>query len=118
MSEERLREKVREALRTGKLPDHPPERTWGGRGSGGSYCSICGDAIKADQVEFELEFSHGVNGNGSGSLHVHLRCFSAWDSEREAMAAQKLMTPTGLPVESIDGTILPSESIAYKRGAG
>ena len=128
-----LRQKVREALETGRLPDRSPARTWGGPGCGAT-CAICGERIDSDEVEFELEFStggepcpgaaqgNGLNGahpgnghtsdNGHGrhhpgakdTLHVHLRCHAAWDLARqESDQAQRLMSP--LPGAERSGTI-------------
>jgi hypothetical protein len=120
-----LREKVREAIRAGRLPSTPPERTWGGRGCGAYYCTICGERINPDQVEFELEYrrtgaNNGKDGNGSGNVHVHLRCFSAWDLERyETTSSRAHMSAAGLPAASGDGTINGRErTVADKRSPG
>jgi hypothetical protein len=48
-----IREKAREALRSGKLPSRKPDRTYGGSGTG-VRCSLCGDVIEADQAEIEF----------------------------------------------------------------
>ena len=50
-----LREKAREAIRSGKLPTRKPDRTFGGPGMGKS-CAVCGDTIPPEQMEFEIEF--------------------------------------------------------------
>jgi hypothetical protein len=76
-----LRDTVLEAICTGRLPDHSPERTWGGRGSG-ACCVICGQRVTADELEFELEFASGDNGNRAEGYHLHQGCFFAWDLER------------------------------------
>jgi hypothetical protein len=51
-----LRAKAREVIRTGKLPNRRPDRTWGGPGVGAS-CTICGEPVTKDQLEFEIQFS-------------------------------------------------------------
>ena len=52
--EPRLREQAREAIKGGRLPRQAPDRTWGGP---------------------------GVN-PGLDKFHVHIRCFAAWEFER------------------------------------
>jgi len=49
-----LREKARAAIRAGKLPSRRPDRTWGGPGIG-EPCTICGEPIRRDQLEFEIQ---------------------------------------------------------------
>ncbi len=76
-----LREKAREAIRSRKLPIAKPDRTFGGHGTAAT-CAICGDAVKRDEVEIEIEFNrHGVT-PGLDRYHLHQRCFAAWEFER------------------------------------
>jgi hypothetical protein len=76
-----LRDKAREAIRSGKLPAKKPDRTFGGPSSG-AVCALCGDAIPRQQAELEIEFdSYGVM-PGSAHYHLHPRCFAAWEFER------------------------------------
>ena len=82
MDETLLRHKVREAIRTGKLPVREPQRVFGGYGSGVD-CSICGNPLIPEQVELELEFSADAFMPAS-SQHVHPRCHAVWDLERRA----------------------------------
>jgi len=74
-----LREKAREAIRSGMLPVGKPDRTFGGQGSGVT-CAICGDQVKRDQLELEID-RHGVM-PGLDRYHLHVRCFAAWELER------------------------------------
>jgi len=76
-----VREEVLEAVRSGRLPDRPAERTWAGRGCG-APCEICGRSVSADELEYELEFVSEVDGNQRAHYHVHDGCFWAWESER------------------------------------
>jgi hypothetical protein len=131
-----LRQRVREAIDAGKLPDRSPVGLWGGPGCGAS-CAICGERIGIDEVEFELEFSaddepgclqvagnklnghssgNGAhsngngngNGNGRDNLHMHLRCHAAWDLVRqEGEHAQPFVDP--LPGHDGHGTITGRE---------
>jgi hypothetical protein len=87
------RDRVRDAIRTGKLPDRSPERTWGGQGSG-TCCAICDEWLRPDEVEFELEFATGSNG-GVENHHVHVCCFSAWERHRLELKRGTLVA-TGL----------------------
>lgn len=103
--EETLRARAREALRTGRLPDRPPEHIWGGPGMG-ARCAVCVEPIGRNESELELQFAEGCEGeptagsgeavrspgsgepvggqSGEGSCHVHVRCFAAWELERGA----------------------------------
>jgi hypothetical protein len=76
-----FRQRAREAIRTGRLPSRPPDRTWGGNGAG-EPCSICGEPIKRDDLELEMEFRPDHEPVIPLSYHLHLRCFAAWELER------------------------------------
>ena len=77
-----LREKAREVIQAGKLPDRRPDRTWGRLGAGAD-CIICNATLKPDEIEFEIEFVGNGNKAGLDKYHVHLRCFAAWELERD-----------------------------------
>lgn len=68
---------AREAMRKGHIPSRLADQLWGGPGSGGG-CAICNETLRPHQVEYELEFSHGV---GAGTYHVHVACCMAWETE-------------------------------------
>jgi hypothetical protein len=76
-----LRETAREAIRAGKLPSRRPDRTWSGPGIG-KRCTICGEPIKLDQLELEIQFARVGSSLGPDKYHVHIRCFAAWEFER------------------------------------
>src|SRR5262245_61008154 len=66
-----LRQKARDAILTGKLPGRRPDRTWGGPGVG-APCSICGEPVRRDQMEFEVQFEHDRAGTpGLDKFHIH-----------------------------------------------
>jgi hypothetical protein len=76
-----LREQAREAIRSGKLPVGKPDRTFGGQGSGVT-CPVCGNPVKREDLELEIEFNrHGVT-PGLDRYHLHVRCYAAWEFER------------------------------------
>jgi hypothetical protein len=83
MDEDTLREKARVALRNGKLPNRRPDRTWGGPGVG-AMCAVCGLPVRSSEMEFEIEFAHDGDSPGLDKYHVHLRCFAAWELERQS----------------------------------
>ena len=81
MEEKILREKARAALRDGKIPSRRPDRTWDGPGVGAA-CTICGEPVTKDQLEFEVQFAVDGSEPGLDKFHVHIRCFAAWEFER------------------------------------
>ena len=84
-----FREKAREAIRAGKLPARLPDRTWGGPGMG-EPCTICGERIKRNQLEFEIQFAHDGATPGLERFHVHVRCFAAREFERTKVEGQTI----------------------------
>jgi hypothetical protein len=93
-TESALREKAREVLQAGTLPNRRPDRTWGGRGVGAD-CTICGVRVTPDELEFELEFARNGDRPALDKYHVHIRCFSIWDTERHNLEMARGATSTG-----------------------
>ena len=56
------------------LPYRKPLRTWAGHGTGAT-CNGCGEAIRADDIEYEVELPPGSN---ALPLHFHLECYRNW----------------------------------------
>ena len=81
--EQALRRMARAAMSAGILPAQPPERIWGGKGSG-SCCAVCARTIDAFELEFELEFTPSGGSDQPLSPRVHAKCFAIWDGERNA----------------------------------
>jgi hypothetical protein len=79
--EARLREQARAAVQNGKLPTRRPDRTWGGP-SVGAECAVCTRPVTRDELEFEIQFEHDGANPGLDKFHVHIRCFAAWEFER------------------------------------
>jgi hypothetical protein len=88
-----LREKAREALRTGTLPSRRPDRTWGGRGVGAD-CTICSRPVTPDELEFEVEFTGDGHG-GPDTYHFHIQCFTVWSSELETVGSSPASPANG-----------------------
>lgn len=78
-----LREKARQVVQAGTLPNRRPDRTWGGPGIG-SDCTICETPVKHDELEFEIEFARNGDNPHSDTYHLHARCFEAWQLERNS----------------------------------
>ena len=76
-----LREKARAVIQNGKLPVRPPDRTWGGPGIG-AQCAVCEQPISTAELEFEIQFARDRSRPGLDKHHVHIRCFAAWEFER------------------------------------
>ena len=76
-----LRRRARAALHAEILPGVPPNRSWGGRGSG-KLCPVCGCFVDPEEMELELEFAATGVGNDTREFHLHLACFSAWEFAR------------------------------------
>ena len=77
-----LREKARAVVQAGKLPARHPDRTWGGPGVGAD-CAVCGVPVTKNEMEFEIQFAHDGGNPGLDKFHVHIRCFAAWEFERD-----------------------------------
>ena len=75
-----LREKAREAIRSGKLPRRQPDRTFGSPG-GGESCALCGEPVARDQMLIQIEYQRHAT-SGLRSYHLHLGCHEAWEFER------------------------------------
>jgi hypothetical protein len=87
MNEDRFRQIARKAVQDGKLPSRPPDRTWGGPGVG-APCTVCGVPVERDEMEFEIQFARDGDNPGLDKFHVHIRCFAAWEFERESRGRQ------------------------------
>lgn len=61
------------------LPDRPPDRIWGGPGTG-ARCAICNAAVHDGEVELEIEYVLHDRPRPK-TFQVHLRCFSKLESE-------------------------------------
>lgn len=72
-----LQRTARESLASGRLPRVHSQSIWGGYGRG-DICSLCGDAIRTTEVEFEVpEPEHGPGTH----LKFHISCYAAWQLE-------------------------------------
>jgi hypothetical protein len=84
-----LREKAREAIRSGKLPVSKPSRMFGGRGSE-KPCALCGDIVPRGQPELEMEFTRDGSDPEAHRYLFHVRCFAAWELERTKVSTESL----------------------------
>lgn len=74
-------ERAREVVQRRPLPDRRPDRSWGGL-SAGTHCAICNTPVHPGEPEFEFEFVRDGGAGGTDTYHAHIRCYSAWISER------------------------------------
>jgi hypothetical protein len=87
MNDDRARRaKVREALRSGKLPMRRPDRTLGGLGRGG-VCALCGEPLTPTGMELEIEFGRKGTTLRVDTYLLHPRCFAAWELLRDTFEA-------------------------------
>ena len=80
-NEQRIRALARNILEAGLVPRRDPDGTWGGMGID-APCAMCGERIRPDQVEYELQFAHDGVTPGVDLFHLHLRRLAAWEMER------------------------------------
>jgi|SRR5581483_2246867 len=123
MSEEEngLRHLAREAMQSGKLPGRRPDRLWGGHGNGKDNCYLCGKPLNMEDITFDLEYKRGAEDTDPTCYSVHLRCFNAWDIEREQQLRGERVNQrhisdhnrTSLPSQGEVGTISASESATH-----
>src|SRR5690349_14320735 len=85
MDEITLRQKAREAIQSERIPNRPPDRMWGGPGAGAD-CVICGRQLGREDMGFDVEFIRS-DGGGALSFPLHVRCFAAWELERDTAHA-------------------------------
>ena len=83
MDEDTLREKARTVIQKGKLPSRRPDRTCGGPGVG-APCAVCDVPVRPTEMEFEIQFARDGDNPGLDKYHVHIRCFAAWEFERQS----------------------------------
>jgi len=60
--------------KTGVLPKRPPERLYGGFGTG-ARCAICGGRTAREEMELELVFND--EDGREKTYYAHQRCFSS-----------------------------------------
>jgi hypothetical protein len=82
-----LRKKARRAVQSGKLPNRHPISMWGGNGFGTS-CPICESLVKHDEVGYEVEFDEIEGSAAPHGYHIHVRCYAAWELERQSLLGQ------------------------------
>ena len=85
-----IRDKAREAIRSGRVPTVQPSRMFCCRGAG-AMCAVCGYPVARGEMEFEFEYRTGPQPefeerfNWTPEIqryHLHRHCFMAWDFER------------------------------------
>ena len=59
------------------LPYQEPVRTWAGHGTG-ALCSLCGQPISAEDIEYEVELAPEADSRG---LQFHVECYRVWETQ-------------------------------------
>jgi PAS domain S-box-containing protein len=104
ISEPELRRMARARIKDGRLACNPPSHVRGGQGTG-YLCDLCGESIRPDKIEFEVQLIAA-----RPSAHrLHLRCYEVWlgacDHQRERsltlIASRKLRLVLDLGLEVI-----------------
>lgn len=72
-----LQRTARDCLASGRLPRVQSQCIWGGYGHG-DVCSLCGEPIRSNEVEFEVP--EGATGSGV-AFKFHITCHDAWQLE-------------------------------------
>jgi len=86
------RAEARRAIDSGTLPTRPPDRIFGGPGSG-ELCGVCAKSITRAEMEYEVEFAGHDEMRQPDVFHFHLRCFTAWEMERTSPGTALRVVP-------------------------
>ena len=89
-----LRDEIRRKLDAGALPTKPPNKIYTGYGSGVT-CDACGDPIRADQVECELNYP-----DEHRTCRLHLACAGLWEAVRLTRSLDSA-TPRSVSTRSV-----------------
>jgi len=91
--QQELRLLARDAMRRQLIPTVRPERTWGGPGSGDT-CKICKQALRTDEMVFDVEIADDGSTHGALNFQLHVRCLKAWELERPRENREYALRPT------------------------
>jgi hypothetical protein len=80
LDDAQLLDRARALLASGKAPISSLSGIWGGAGRN-ETCSVCGLAIRPDEIGFDLVFRAS---EGEIELHMHSRCRRAWERAWQA----------------------------------
>jgi hypothetical protein len=111
-----IHQKAREAIKAGKVPNGRPQRMWGGTGDG-ACCVICGCSVTQDEFGMDLEFARDDGAPDKVEHHFHVRCYTAWDSERCKFDGMAWGTMGGSDRTQSPGSPAPSAADALPASA-
>jgi hypothetical protein len=77
ITEQHLQHAARACLASGRLPRVQSQCIWGGYGRG-DVCSLCGEPIRSNEVEFEVPENAVAPG---AAFKFHITCHAAWQLE-------------------------------------
>jgi hypothetical protein len=93
-----LRKAALERIERGLLPRKIPKTIWAGGGSG-RPCSLCDQAIRRTEMEYELPEPDGAA--GERTVRLHLRCHAVWQLELADLSRRQGGDPAGLPAGGV-----------------
>lgn len=77
-----LRERARQLIQAGRLPNRRPDRMWADTGSGAD-CAVCHAPLQPGKIEYDLQFAPDDGASQRAeAYHLHVRCFAASYEER------------------------------------
>lgn len=86
MEADAIRIRIRDKLKTGRLPYDSMPRFWGGPGDG-ERCDACDLLITKEQLV--MEGISKVVDNKKKPIQFHVVCFQLWDHERRESSSAK-----------------------------
>jgi hypothetical protein len=71
-----IRQRIRDLIDAGELPEHPPTMIWAGASNGTRTCGVCRGALAVGAIEYEVVIDTAI-------VFMHLGCVEAWSMEAE-----------------------------------
>jgi hypothetical protein len=104
-----IRERIRELIHAGQVPEQPPTSIWAVPSQGGRPCSVCAGPFAIGETEYEVRV-------GTTALLLHLRCVELWAIEAEQRADVAEVIRAKMAMGELPST--RPQSVAMKTGTG
>ncbi len=82
---ENLSASIRTRILATRLPGRPTAYVYAGPGDG-ALCACCDEIIKANEIQYDLDFPAREGEIGSYAMHLH--CFHLWRDGIETLARE------------------------------